>query len=166
MGEIWADRYAGKAEAYGHLSDEEIAVKIRMLFRDTIEHEAIVVGARDRIARLARRIRDLEAERDQFKTMVQEMNGALAMYGIAAGALGCVAAAASSKIAQHDYEEIVKLARLFLLWFEKDGSPVDGFRFREQFRALADAVNLEEWRASLLPDSSSDDKEEAEETEG
>src|SRR5690348_4479590 len=28
---------------------------------------------------------------------------------------------------------VTHLARLFLMWFEADGEPVDGFRFREQW---------------------------------
>ena len=42
-------------------------------------------------------------------------------------------------------KKIKRLARLFLMWFESDGKPVDGFRFREQHRKLADAVSFEKW---------------------
>ena len=57
---IWADAYAGRPESYGHLSDKAIADKVRMLMRDDLEHEGIVVAARDRIARLARQLRDAQ----------------------------------------------------------------------------------------------------------
>ena len=49
------------------------------------------------------------------------------------------------------YKRLKHLARLFLMWFETDGEPVDGFRFREQFHALAKEVKLEKWYRKLLP---------------
>lgn len=39
--------------SYGHLPDEVMAGRVRMLMRDELMHEAIVVGARDRILCLA-----------------------------------------------------------------------------------------------------------------
>lgn len=42
-------------------------------------------------------------------------------------------------------KQIIKAARLFLMWFDTDGTPVDGFRFQEQRRALADAVTFDKW---------------------
>lgn len=47
-------------------------------------------------------------------------------------------------------DDVIRLARLFLMWFEADGEPVDGFRFREQWKALNDCVGYEKWRAGLL----------------
>lgn len=45
---------------------------------------------------------------------------------------------------------LIELARLFLHWFEKDGEPVDGFRFRETWRLLHDVVDYENYRLGLL----------------
>jgi len=41
------------------------------------------------------------------------------------------------------------LANQFMMWFEKDGQPVDGFRFRDQWKLLHDAVKHEEWMYQL-----------------
>ncbi len=49
-----------KIMVYGHLSDTEMAVKVRMLMRDTLSHEAVCCGARDRIMYLSQ---ELERER-------------------------------------------------------------------------------------------------------
>ncbi len=38
-----------KTMTYGHLTDHQMADKVRMLMRDTLEHEAVCCGARDRI---------------------------------------------------------------------------------------------------------------------
>jgi len=45
---------------YGHLSDLEMAVKVRMLFRDTLEHESVCCGARDRIMYLSQQVARLK----------------------------------------------------------------------------------------------------------
>lgn len=45
-------------ETYGMMSDEWVANNVRMLMRNDLDHEAIVVAARDRIMRLS-----LEVER-------------------------------------------------------------------------------------------------------
>ena len=45
---------------YGHLTHEQMAGMVRMLMRDTLNHEAIVVAARDRIIYLAREVEDLK----------------------------------------------------------------------------------------------------------
>src|SRR5688572_6506493 len=42
-------------------------------------------------------------------------------------------------------EEIIEKARLFLMWFDRDGTPVDGFRFQEQRKARSEAVGYREW---------------------
>jgi len=47
---------------YGKLSDLEMASKVRMLFRDTLEHEAVCCGARDRIMYLSQQVDRLENE--------------------------------------------------------------------------------------------------------
>lgn len=46
--------------AYAHLSDMEVASKVRMLFRDQLDHEAVCVGGRDRIMFLSQRVAALE----------------------------------------------------------------------------------------------------------
>ena len=46
---------------YSNLNHEQMAGKVRMLMRDTLEHEAICTGARDRIIYLANQVEDLKA---------------------------------------------------------------------------------------------------------
>lgn len=55
-----AKRAAG-VETYGHMSDEWVADRVRMLMRSDLDHEAMCCAARDRIMRLALRITELEA---------------------------------------------------------------------------------------------------------
>jgi hypothetical protein len=45
---------------YSHLSDLEMANKVRMVTRNDFEHEPIVQGARDRILHLSQRVEELE----------------------------------------------------------------------------------------------------------
>jgi hypothetical protein len=52
--------------AYGHLNHEEMAARVRMLDRHTLEHEGVVTGARDRIAYLANQVEDLKQVIDGF----------------------------------------------------------------------------------------------------
>lgn len=47
--------------SYPHLSDEDIAHKVRMLMRSDLDHEGVVVGARDRILYLIARNKELSA---------------------------------------------------------------------------------------------------------
>lgn len=51
----------GGHEAYGHMSDEWVADRVRMLMRNDLEHEAICVASRDRIMRLSLEIERLNA---------------------------------------------------------------------------------------------------------
>lgn len=44
----------------GHLTHDQVAAKIRMLMRDTIDHEMVCTMARDRIKWMAWRIQQLE----------------------------------------------------------------------------------------------------------
>lgn len=46
---------------YGRLTDIEMADKVRMLMRDTLQHEAICCGARDRIMYLSQQLAALRA---------------------------------------------------------------------------------------------------------
>ena len=48
--------------AFGHLSHRDLANKVRMLMRTDFEFEGLVVAARDRIAWLAARVEELEAQ--------------------------------------------------------------------------------------------------------
>lgn len=48
-------------DVYGHMSDEWVADRVRMLMRGDIDHEAICQAARDRIMRLVLRQLALEA---------------------------------------------------------------------------------------------------------
>lgn len=48
--------------AFGHWSHKKLAGQVRMLMRSDLDHEAIVMAARDRIAWLAKRVEDLESE--------------------------------------------------------------------------------------------------------
>lgn len=53
----------------GHLSDLQMAGTVRMLYRDTLNHEAVVIAARDRIMYLSQqleRFKHLAKERGEF----------------------------------------------------------------------------------------------------
>lgn len=58
---------------YSDLSDIEVAHKVRMLFRDTLEHEVIVCGARDRIMWLSQ-------ENERLKKQIESPKPALAFF--------------------------------------------------------------------------------------
>jgi len=49
-------------QAYGHMSDEWVANRVRMLRNRDVDHEAICCAARDRIMRLSLRVAELEAD--------------------------------------------------------------------------------------------------------
>lgn len=55
-------------EAFGEMSDEWIADRVRMLMRDDIYHEAICTAGRDRIMRLSLQVTDL---RQALKDLVR-----------------------------------------------------------------------------------------------
>jgi hypothetical protein len=55
-------------------------------------------------------------------------------------------------------DTIKEKARLFLMWFERDGEPVDGFRFREQWKQLNEAVGYEAWALQLTTPPASEVK--------
>ncbi|MDO8415537.1 MAG: hypothetical protein Q7S87_04935 [Agitococcus sp.] len=59
---------------FGHLTDLEMANKVRMLYRDTLDHEAVVTGARDRIMWLSQENARLIAERDEYKAKMIEFS--------------------------------------------------------------------------------------------
>lgn len=50
------DKETRSTMAYGHLSDIEVADKVRMLMRHDLNHESIVVAARDRIMYLSQQL--------------------------------------------------------------------------------------------------------------
>lgn len=45
---------------FAHLSDLEMALKVRMLMRFDLDHEAVCTGARDRIMYLSQQVEELE----------------------------------------------------------------------------------------------------------
>jgi hypothetical protein len=53
------DKVEKEAMVFGHLSDLEMAGKVRMLYRDQLDHEAVCVGARDRIMYLSQQNEEL-----------------------------------------------------------------------------------------------------------
>lgn len=56
-----AARVPIELQAYGHMSDEWVADRVRMLRHRDLDHEAICCAARDRIMRLSLRVAKLEA---------------------------------------------------------------------------------------------------------
>jgi len=48
----------------GHMTHDEVAVRVRMLMRSDLDHEAVVNMARDRIVWLAARLKDSQEELD------------------------------------------------------------------------------------------------------
>lgn len=54
------DRVDRKLMAFGHLSDLEMASKVRMLMRSDLDHEPVCTGARDRIMFLSQKLDDVE----------------------------------------------------------------------------------------------------------
>jgi hypothetical protein len=55
------DKVDKETMALGHLSDIEMAGKVRMLYRTDLDHEAICVGSRDRIMYLSQEVERLTA---------------------------------------------------------------------------------------------------------
>ncbi len=53
------------AITFAWLSDVEMAGKVRMLMRHDLEHEAVVVGARDRIMALSKALEQCEVDRQE-----------------------------------------------------------------------------------------------------
>jgi hypothetical protein len=43
---------------YAHLTDKEIATRVRMLLRGDLDHEALCTGARDRILNLSQKLQE------------------------------------------------------------------------------------------------------------
>jgi hypothetical protein len=69
----WGFKHLNKPQAMSHLSDSQIASKVRMLGRNDLDHELIVTAARDRIALLSYTVAGLRAEmaeREQQHTRV------------------------------------------------------------------------------------------------
>ena len=56
--------------SYPHLTDEQMAGKIRMLFRDSLDHEGVVCGARDRIMALAKAFDQQKEALDRIRTRI------------------------------------------------------------------------------------------------
>lgn len=53
------DKVEKDTMAFGHLTDLQMAGKVRMLMRSDLDHEAVCVGARDRIMYLSQQIESL-----------------------------------------------------------------------------------------------------------
>ena len=70
------DRVKKDEMAYSHLSDFEMAVKVRMLYRDTLEHESVCCGARDRIMYLSQQLETAIIEIGQIKQGLWPMKDA------------------------------------------------------------------------------------------
>lgn len=51
-----SDKIEKDKMVFGHLSDLEVAGKVRMLMRNDLDHEAVCVGARDRIIYLSQEV--------------------------------------------------------------------------------------------------------------
>lgn len=56
-----AARVPVECQAFGHMSDEWVADRVRMLRHRDLDHEAICCAARDRIMRLSLRMAELSA---------------------------------------------------------------------------------------------------------
>lgn len=56
------DKVEKEKMVFADLSDLEMASKVRMLMRHDLDHEAVCVGARDRIMYLSQRVEELESE--------------------------------------------------------------------------------------------------------
>jgi hypothetical protein len=65
--------YAGDYSAGGHLSDAEVAGKVRMLMRNDLDHESVCVMARDRIRDLSRYVDALKGALQAAGAAVPEM---------------------------------------------------------------------------------------------
>lgn len=61
-------------EVHGDKSDDWVAGNVRMLSRDSLDHEAICVAARDRIKRLSVRAIELELENDSLKQTLARLS--------------------------------------------------------------------------------------------
>jgi len=56
------DKVTKENMCYGHLTDLEMALKVRMLMRTDLGHEGVCTGARDRIMYLSQKVEALEKE--------------------------------------------------------------------------------------------------------
>lgn len=60
--------------AFGHFTSDEMANKVRMLTRDSLMHESVCVGARDRIVWLAARYEEAIAQCTEHQRDLHEAN--------------------------------------------------------------------------------------------
>lgn len=65
------------SEAYADKSDEWVAGRVRMLMRNDLEFEPILVAGRDRILRLSRELLQLRAEHETARKLLDESVGVL-----------------------------------------------------------------------------------------
>lgn len=68
-----AARVPVECQAFGHMSDEWVADRVRMLRHRDLDHEAICCAARDRIMRLSLRVADLSASVEQLQEATDEV---------------------------------------------------------------------------------------------
>jgi len=61
--------------SFAHLTDLEMASRVRMLMRSDLNHEGVVVGARDRIMALSKRVDELEAEATTMREFIGKAQG-------------------------------------------------------------------------------------------
>lgn len=84
--------------AFGHMSDEWVADRVRMLMRGDLWHEVICSAGRDRIMKLSLEIEGLKREHDAYVATAQEEYAALeAELAEALGAAGHKPPARASK---------------------------------------------------------------------
>jgi hypothetical protein len=58
---------------YGHKSDMWMASEVRMLYRDTLNHEAIVTGARDRIIYLSQELHKSHIRLAKARLIIEDL---------------------------------------------------------------------------------------------
>jgi hypothetical protein len=59
---VTGDKVEKETMAFAHLSDPEMALKVRMLTRNQLDHESVCVGARDRIMYLSQQLKISDAK--------------------------------------------------------------------------------------------------------
>ncbi len=68
--DMTGDEVIKETMCMGHLSDIEVAHKVRMLYRTDLDHEAVCVAARDRIMFLSQEVERLKREMSNAATSI------------------------------------------------------------------------------------------------
>jgi len=71
---VTGDEVIKETMCMGDKSDIEVAHLVRMLYRDTLNHEAVCTAARDRIMYLSQQVERLEQEVDTRKKITTILN--------------------------------------------------------------------------------------------